>query len=89
MKVAAFNVENLFSRARAFNQPGENSAKPILKATADLNALFERAVYCAAVERRMIELMKELGLEKSDRGRFVILRRIRGKIVRRPRDGAQ
>ncbi len=88
MKVAAFNVENLFSRARAFNQPGENSAKPILKATADLNALFERAVYCAAVERRMIELMKELGLEKSDRGRFVILRRIRGKIVRRPRDGA-
>jgi endonuclease/exonuclease/phosphatase family metal-dependent hydrolase len=35
----------------------------------------------------MVELMTKLGLEKSDTGPFVILRRNRGGLLRRPRTG--
>ena len=35
----------------------------------------------------MAALMSKLGLEKSDTGLFVILRRNRGGLLKRPRDG--
>lgn len=41
MKIAAFNVENLFERAKAFNKPTVEDAQETLKDTAVLNALFE------------------------------------------------
>jgi hypothetical protein len=50
--------------------------------------LFEEQVYGEAEKARMIELMEQLDLRKSDTGDFVILRRIRGQIVKRPRGDA-
>jgi endonuclease/exonuclease/phosphatase family metal-dependent hydrolase len=88
MKIAAFNVENLFDRARALNLDNEEQAKAILKASAELNAVFEEKVYGEAEKARMIALMEQLDLRKSDTGDFVILRRIRGQIVKRPRGDA-
>lgn len=87
MKIAAFNVENLFDRAKAFNQDDEEAAKRLLKAKAELDALMEEAVYTDAIKARMVALMTELDLAKSDTGDFVILRQIRGKFVKRSRDG--
>ena len=85
MKIAAFNVENLFDRAKAFNLESNAKSSRIIKAAAELNSLFEKPVYTAADKKNMLKLLKTLDLEKSDKGDFVILRRIRGKIVRRPR----
>lgn len=84
MKIAAFNVENLFDRARAFNEE-RSVSQPIIKATAELNNLFEKPVYSAANLRRMRELIVALDLEKSDKGDFVLLRQIRGRMISRPR----
>lgn len=86
MRIAAFNVENLFDRPKAFNreQPPER-----LKALGDhaaLNKLFERDSYSDAAKAKMLTLMDDLGILNDDTGRFVILRKIRGKIIRRPRD---
>ncbi len=85
MKIAAFNVENLFDRAKAFNEQ-EDVSQPILRAVSELNALFEEPVYTDTHLARMRELIKELGLQKSDTGPFVLLRQIRGRMVSRPRD---
>jgi endonuclease/exonuclease/phosphatase family metal-dependent hydrolase len=85
MKIAAFNVENLFDRAKASNLESHTASSQILKDAAALNALFEKPSYSASDKTKMLKLIEKLDLEKSDKGDFVILRRIRGKIIRRPR----
>jgi len=89
VRIAAFNVENLFDRAKVFNagSPGEaNPLQNILDANAELNGLFEKPNYTAANKARMLVLFEELGLLNSSESKFAWLRRIRGKIIRRPRD---
>lgn len=88
MKIASFNVENLFDRAKALNEDSAHATK-ILRQEAELNALFELPVYTPADKARMLELMGELGILKSDEGPYVILRKIRGKnFIKRPRTGS-
>ncbi|MBO6639188.1 MAG: endonuclease/exonuclease/phosphatase family protein [Roseitalea sp.] len=87
MKIAAFNVENLFDRARAFNISDNSQTSDILSAVSELNSLFEKPIYSAADKARMIALLIQLDLERSDRGDFVLLRQIRERVVRRPRNG--
>ncbi len=87
MRIAAFNVENLFDRIKAFNDENPNAHKDVLDAHAALNKLFEKAVYRPADKDKMLVLMDQLGILKRDEGPFVWLRRIRGKIVVRPRNG--
>ena len=87
MKIAAYNVENLFDRAKVFNKNSSISQKTIT-AVAELNALFEKDTYLSADKANMIMLIKELGMQKSDTGTYAIIRKIRGKIIKRPRSRA-
>lgn len=87
MRIAAFNVENLFDRIKAFNDEAPNTHKDILDAHAELNKLFEKETYSSEDKTKMLELMDTLGILKRDEGRFVWLRKIRGRIVVRPRNG--
>src|ERR671910_3801699 len=98
MRSAAFNVENLFERARALNldewvndpeaDPSRWSAgRAALDAYSKLNAILRKPVYDAADKAAIVALLKTLGLERSDESRLVVLRRNRGALVRRPRTG--
>jgi endonuclease/exonuclease/phosphatase family metal-dependent hydrolase len=87
MKLASYNVENLFDRARAMNLKSAAEGKPILERFAELSGLLAQPSYSAAAKKRMAKLVVELDLEKSDIGDFVILRRNRGALLRRPRSG--
>jgi endonuclease/exonuclease/phosphatase family metal-dependent hydrolase len=87
MRIAAFNVENLFDRAKALSEKDPALVKKILSAAAELNGIFEKPVYSAADKRRIVQLFELLGLTKRDEGPYVWLRRIRGQIVRRPKTG--
>ena len=87
MRLASFNVENLFDRARAMNLKDAAEGKPILQRFAELNALLAQPSYSSADKKRMAKLIVELDLEKSDIGDFVILRRNRGGLVKRPKSG--
>ncbi len=85
MKIAAFNVENLFDRARVFN--GETDEhEDVLNAHAELNSLFEKPIYAAGDKARMLVLLNQLGMLNDNEGPFVRLRKIRGQLIRRPRD---
>jgi hypothetical protein len=88
MRIAAFNVENLFDRAKAFNEETAE-ATAVVNAVAELNALFEKEVYADADKDRMLELLAFLGILRDDEGPYVWLRRTRGQIVRRPRDASK
>ena len=87
MRLAAYNVENLFERTKALNLPTWQEAKPILAAQAEINTLLKRPVYTAANIRRIEVLLNTLGLAKGDDSRFAILRQNRGKLRSRV-DGA-
>jgi len=84
MKIASYNLENLFLRARALNGDTLAEGKAILKAHADINALFGKPSYSAADKAKIITLLDKLGLKKSDESKFAILRQNRGKLIKRP-----
>jgi endonuclease/exonuclease/phosphatase family metal-dependent hydrolase len=87
MRIASFNVENLFDRARALNQRSWAVGRPILADHAKLNALLQDETYTAATKARIVELLRRLGLAESDEGPFVRLRQNRGRLLRRPKTG--
>lgn len=87
MRLASYNVENLFNRAKAMNLANWAEGKPILEKFAALNALLGEHSYTVAMRRRMVELLVSLGLKKSDIGPFVLLRQNRGDLLKRPKTG--
>ncbi|MFN4208442.1 MAG: endonuclease/exonuclease/phosphatase family protein [Agrobacterium albertimagni] len=87
MRLAVYNVENLFDRAKAMNLATWEDGRPVLEKFAALNALLGEVTYTPADRRKMTDLIVELGMEKSDTGPFVILRRNRGGLLKRPSTG--
>ncbi|PLR41723.1 endonuclease/exonuclease/phosphatase [Chimaeribacter californicus] len=87
MRLASYNVENLFDRAAVMDQAGWSKGKPVLEKFAALNELLGEITYTDAMKKKMVALMVDLGLEKSDTGPFVLLRRNRGALLKRPRAG--
>ena len=89
VRIGAFNLENLFDRAKALNLGSWSEGKPILDAYARLNALFTKATYSPADKKKIVDGLTALGLDKRDGGGdYVILRQNRGRLLKRPRSGA-
>ncbi|PWB81591.1 MAG: endonuclease/exonuclease/phosphatase [Methylocystaceae bacterium] len=88
MKLASFNLENLFLRVRAMNGASWEDGKDALEAHAELDAILAKETYSSADKKKIVKLLKELKLDKSDDGGpFAILRQNRGDLVKRPRSG--
>lgn len=88
IKIASFNVENMFDRAKVLNRNNPEPAGPILQAYSRLSELFELAEYTPGVKAEMATLIAKLGLDRSDTGTGgVELRKVRGKLLTRPTAG--
>lgn len=88
MKLASYNVENLFRRAPALNLDTWAEGNDVLRKHAALNEVFNKAKYSAADKRRIQYLMVELKIDKKDDGgEFVVLRQNKGKLVKCPKGG--
>ena len=86
-KIAAFNVENLFDRARAFNED-QATATSTIRAVADLNSLFEHGNYTTNRKNRILDIVEnDLGLNRFNDSSLARIRTIRGKLIRRPQNG--
>ena len=83
MRLATYNVENLFSRARALNMANLAEGRVILDAYAEINKLFENEIYSDTDKARILELLAALGLDKKDEGHFAFLRKSRGDLIKR------
>ena len=82
MRLATYNVENLFVRARALNLDTWTEGKQILEHYVALNELFEELVYTNEIKARIVALLKTLGIDKKNDSRFVLLRENRGQLVK-------
>lgn len=87
MRLAVYNVENLFDRPKVMNLGTWSKGKPVLQDFAALSGLLGELNYTAARKKRMTDLLIRLGLEKKDESEFVVLRRNRGQLLRRPTAG--
>jgi endonuclease/exonuclease/phosphatase family metal-dependent hydrolase len=84
MRVASFNVENLFERAVALNLPTWGDGRRALELHASLNALLNSKVYSPADKETIVKGLTELGLDKADDGgSFAELRQNRGRLLKR------
>ncbi len=88
MRIASFNVENLFDRAALLAADDWATHRTLLESYARLTRLLQRPVYSPADKVTIVTLLTALGLEKSDSGTYVILRQNRGRLLKRPRNGA-
>lgn len=82
MRLATYNVENLFVRARALNLDGWAEGKRILELYVALVELIEQPAYTNEIKARMVEVMAALGIDKRNDGRFVLLRENRGQFAK-------
>lgn len=99
MKIATFNVENMFRRAVVLDQDNWKVGKPVLEAYSALTQLLEQPVYSDADKAKILVLLEKLGLlsfegtgsakkaKFSEDNKWVWLRRSRGSLISKHRDG--
>ncbi|MHC4570894.1 MAG: endonuclease/exonuclease/phosphatase family protein [Planctomycetota bacterium] len=100
VRIASFNVENLFARPKAFNTTNWSLGRPALNAYREVSALLSKAAYSAADKQRIRDLFVELDIysinnngairrKRTQSPRWAWLRKNRGKLDRQPRDSTQ
>ncbi|GAB3874562.1 endonuclease/exonuclease/phosphatase family protein [Terrabacter terrigena] len=87
MRLASYNVENLFDRARLLASNDWETNRTLLEAYTELTKILQQQAYSADDKRAIVRLLRELGLAESDDAAYVRLRQNRGRLVSRSRDG--
>lgn len=84
MRIATFNVENMFERARAMNLDTWAAGKGILEDFARLNTLIQEPEYTPDISSELLELMqRNKGLLTTGKSQYICLRDPRGDLVRK------
>ena len=97
IRIASFNVENLFARPKAFDTQDWAAGEPVLAAYKEFNALIAADTYSVADRARMRELLLTLGVyyinthgairrRHTSDPPWAWLRKNRGSFDREPRD---
>ena len=97
VRIASFNVENLFARARAFNTANGSASKAVLEAYHDVNELIMNPTYSTADKATIRDLLVELDIytknthdavrrNDTTQPKWAWLRKNRGKFDREPDD---
>jgi endonuclease/exonuclease/phosphatase family metal-dependent hydrolase len=100
VRIASFNVENLFARPKVFNTTDWSIGRSALNAYQKVNTLFSNPEYNVDDKRRIIDLLVELDIyyinshgairrKRTASPRWAWLRKNRGKFDRQPRDKTQ
>jgi len=91
MRIASYNVENLFERATALAADTPAAGDPgadAIAAHGEINTLLRKATYSSHDRDRILELLDALGLRQDDDGgAFALLCQNRGQLVRRRQNG--
>jgi len=66
VRIASFNVENLFARPKVFDLPDWNAGEPVLKAYDEVTTLLQKASYSGADKRRIRDLLVDIFIETGD-----------------------
>ncbi|MCK7495124.1 MAG: hypothetical protein MZW92_31550 [Comamonadaceae bacterium] len=83
MRVATFNVENLFSRPVALNFENWEDGKPVLAAHSEFNQIVGQAAYSADDKAALLKILNAWGLTSAHaNSKYFYLRDIRGDFAR-------
>ena len=87
MRLATFNVENMFERPKAMNLDTWAEGKAILEDFKRLNELIQEPEYSEGIKTELLEVMKRnKGLVANGESKYMRLRDIRGDFIKRPRN---
>ena len=88
MRLATFNVENMFERPAIMNLPQWKDGEKVLQDFTVLSNLIEKPTYSAADKKRILEIIKKRHrtLIKSGQTKYLRLNEIRGKLLKKPRN---
>lgn len=100
IRIASFNVENLFARPKAFNTADWSLGRPALNAYHEVSILLSKATYSAADKHRIRDLFVELDIysinnygairrKRTQSPRWAWLRKNRESFDRQPGDPTQ
>lgn len=100
IRIASYNVENLFARPRAFDRTDWRIGEAILDAYREVNELFQHQSYSGADRLRMRELLLQLEIyavnrrgairrKRSHHPRWAWFRRNRGRFDKQPTDSSK
>src|SRR5262245_61663159 len=100
IRIASYNVENLFARAKALDLNDWELGAPILESYREVNEIMQEAEYTPARKQRMLELLEHLDIYyRNEQGvlrrrethdpRWAWLRANRGDFDRQPQNTAE
>jgi endonuclease/exonuclease/phosphatase family metal-dependent hydrolase len=85
MRIATFNLENLFDRPEIMNQDDVKLGKQVLDDYSKLNKLIAKDKYLPAVKQTMLDIMSKYNLTGSGESKYILLRVINGAFVKNGR----
>lgn len=87
MRLATFNVENMFERTKAMNLSTWAEGKGVLEDFKRLNELIQEENYTEDIKAELLDIMnRHKGLVAKKESKFIILRDIRGRFLYKPKD---
>jgi len=97
IRIASYNVENLFARPKAFGGSAWTIGEPILRAYREVNNLFQKSSYTDSDRNRILNLLVALDIyyrnssgairrKRTGNPRWAWLRKNRGTFDRQPTD---
>ncbi len=90
MRLATYNIENLFRRPAAMNQAAWSDGSPAITALRKLNDLINKPVYTATVKTQILTTMAtQTNLLEKGKSDFIRLQEVKNKLVRRRAAGPQ
>lgn len=89
MRLASYNIENLFERPVAMNKASWEDGRAILEAFQTISNLLAKDSYSAADKAKILKLLKQDGITNQNSvGRNFVLRDLRKGFFHKPRNGA-
>lgn len=89
MRLATFNVENMFERVAVMNLPSWEDGKQVLQDYAHLTELIQKHQYSQADKDEMLTIMQQNGgLLTSGESAYIRLNEVRGKFIKRTQGGS-
>ncbi len=87
MRLASYNVENLFDRAKVLSSGEWSDARALLDAYTELTKVLQQQDYSASDKTTILRLLDTLGLKASDETPLFLLRQNRGRCCGAPAGG--
>lgn len=86
IKVATFNLENLFTRPTAMNMNNDSDGKQVLEDFARASGIINKELYSNADKDSLIELSEKYGwhLLNTPSNSLITLQKIRGQLFKKP-----